>query len=313
MTTTQTPGRRAGDPPVDKLRPAPKRTSTWRVAAWDRWLQLEADTSRSQPIPARAVAQLDRAHQAFEDDSLTSWWTGSSEEEVQGALDLVEQELVPADAAARKVLAQALRARITRRFRAGDSRRTAALELLGRDPSADQLREALELLHAGSFDLRATQRARRNTTLVASTLFAAAGVVLAAAIQRDLAGLSLAKVIPVPEGASVPNAWAVLLMGAIGGLLSVGLALFRVGRPTRAGAAFLVQVGLKASLGALVALIASLAVQRGVLPVVDPQDPWTLLVWALLFGYSQEVITKRLDERLASTQPPTSGAGGDEA
>lgn len=285
--------------PVHHLR------SHWRVAAWRR-LALLADRTTRPPAdpndvrPTGAEGDLQLAATGFNRPSLSSWWTGRSEEQVHAGLDRAERALVPTSEAALEAYVPGLKARIRRRFRSGDNRRTEALKLLEGSPKRPWVLAALELLQAGSVDLRWNQRVQRNRTIVATILFGAALVALAVVFDSDVGGLTLAK----PGSTVVPNPWVVALGGAIGGLISVLPMLRRAGRPARASAAWTAQMLFKVVTGALFALVAAWLIQTGVLKIVDPQEAGVLTAWAVVFGYSQDVITKRLDERLATTTPP---------
>lgn len=288
-------------PPVEHKR----LYATWRVAAHRRLVGL---LGRLDDLPAEdsqrggVTSDLTRAARAFEDTTWRTWRTGLAEDQVHAALDEAEVRLIPSDDAELQALVPGLRSRLTRRFQARDSRRVTALALLKGDPDRSAVAGAFDLLHAGSADLRATQLARRNRTGLVTLLVACATLGVATVLDHQVGAISLAR--PGVKGDVGADPWVVVLFGTVGGLLSVLPMLRRAGTVTRAGAAWGIQALLKITLGGLVGLLGAWLVQRGVLDLTEPQDASALSAWALVFGYSQDAVTRKLDERLAATKPP---------
>lgn len=293
--------------------PAPKfRRAGWRAVAATRWIRLdsqlrEAEEAATPVEPACTEARrlIDAAAQAFTFRSLGSWVTGSVEEHIATSLDCAEELLFETAGSAEERVrhGRSLRDRINQRFSARDRRRAEALACLGdaaKTPSAEGLRGAAQILSRGTLDLRCTQRSRRNATLLAAAMVAAATVLL-------VFGVDHWRFLSFARFGHRPHTGAVATLGAMGGLLSVAALLLRSDRVTRASGGFLVQAAFKVSLGAFIAPIALLLTQRGVLGITTPQGARSLTVWALIIGYSQDIVTRKLDERLNASQPPATG------
>lgn len=301
--------------------PASLRQAGWRSAAHDRYLELADDLTGGPKVdPAdrdTAADRLCQAAAAFEIKGLRYWWANTAETEVLAALDLAAGHLVPVDKARLAAYRDDLRLRIDRRFRGKDTRRATAMTLLGgpadpvttaEAPNRANVQQAAAILHSGSLEMRTTQRTRRNVTVIAGVLFVLAAVLLAFTLQFGWGGASLAKTATEtgndPNVAPQASPWIILLFGAIGGLLSVVPMLKRADRVTRAMGAWTIQALFKVASGALLALVAVTLVQTLVLPIIEAQEASALVGWALLFGYSQDLVTKALDERLASVKAP---------
>lgn len=316
-----------GDEPAQPTLPIPEvparlRRAGWRSSAHDRYLELADDLTSSPDVDlddqAAAADRLCQAAAAFQTRALRAWWAGTGETEVLAALDLAAAHLVPVGPVPLAAYRDDLRLRIDRRFKSKDARRTTAEALLGgpadtgttaEAPNRANVQQAAAILHSGSLEMRTTQRTRRNVTVIAGVLFVLAAVLLAFTLQFGWGGASLAKTATKAGGKAdtAPQAspWIILLFGAIGGLLSVVPMLKRADRVTRAMGAWTIQALFKVASGALLALVAVTLVQSVVgLPIVKPQEASALVGWALLFGYSQDLVTKALDERLASVKAP---------
>lgn len=110
------------------------------------------------------------------------------------------------------------------------------------------------------------------------------------------------------ETPPVASAWAVAVFGAVGAVLSLVALRLRANGVARAGGGWTVQALLKIAAGALTALLAAVFVQQLDVRVIKPQEAPRLLAWALVFGYAQDIVTKKLDDRIAAIKAPAESA-----
>lgn len=335
--STQAPPRGDGQGPAGEVSPsssssppdAPQeggdilrwpKGGTWRTDVHRRCLQI---LGPDQPEPAQVT-------EALKTRSVASWRSGWAEEVAHAYLDEHEVQKVPTDQGL-TALARGLRVRVKNLLRSGNSSRVAALELLdAEEPSVAQVTAALRLLHDGWSGVRRAQRTQRNRNLALVVLFVVAAISLALLIDREVGELSLA---PPPttetdttDGAEAPpgpgdtttaspdeeasvraavaNPWALVGLGAVGALVSLLALARRTPTLARTSGAWVAQALLKLSSGALLGLLACWVLQTGLIEAIEPLEAGPLAVWAVLFGYSQDALTKRFDERLAAAQPP---------
>lgn len=110
------------------------------------------------------------------------------------------------------------------------------------------------------------------------------------------------------EAPTPPNAWVIVAVGLSGAAVSLVAMSTRAPGLTRVPGAWLAHSALKLTSGALFALVGSWLIQSGFLVESDARTTGRVIALALLFGYSQDAITKRLDQKLASTKAPATGS-----
>jgi hypothetical protein len=291
-------------------------SSEWQVDVERRLIRLRPFTNEQGKLADEALAKMARR-------SLGTWWTGSSEDLAHSLTDALERDRVltdTSDTEERRAVAAAVAIRVRRLFRVGDARRAAALELLTATPSDHQIREALGMVHDGWSSLRRSQRAQRNRSLLLSVGFALATTAMAWALEAEIWGFALgappvvvaAAVEAVPK-AVVANAWVLVLLGVVGGLVSLLPLVRRTPNVARSSGGWMAQALLKTTSGGLLGLLGCWFLQTGVLDLTEPLEAGPLAAWAVLFGYGQDVLTRRFDERLATaTSPPVPDAGTDD-
>jgi hypothetical protein len=96
---------------------------------------------------------------------------------------------------------------------------------------------------------------------------------------------------------SCPQVWHLAVIGAAGGLLATAAALRRMPATSEPYGLRRVQAALKTPTGALTAIIGTMLLQSDVIEALDPQPSPTILVYAVIFGYSQEAVTRFVDKR----------------
>jgi hypothetical protein len=112
-----------------------------------------------------------------------------------------------------------------------------------------------------------------------------------------------------PQSGSCPQVWHVQLAGLVGGLLAAAAALRRIqvtGEPYGMRA---FQAALKIPMGALTAVVGTMILQSGVIDALEPQPAPDVLVYCVIFGASQEAVTRFIDKKANSL---LEGAGLDD-
>lgn len=292
--------------------------SVWQVDVERRLIRLLPLTPEQEQLAAKARSTMAGR-------SLGSWPTGSREDMAHALVDAVERDRVPtsaeaADVEARTALASSVAIRVRQLFRAGDARRIAALELLKPPPSAAAIREALGVVHEGWSSLRRSQRAQRNRSLALAVGFALAVVAMAWALQSGIEGFTLAEPAIAQLAADAPptpvpvvaNAWVLAFLGMVGGLVSLLGMVRRTPNIARSSGGWVAQALLKVSSAGLLGVLGAWFLQTGLLDPIVPLDAGPLAAWAVLFGYSQDALTKRFDARLAAATPPATDTGTDD-
>lgn len=232
------------------------------------------------------------------------WWTGRNEDVAHGLIDAFERSTVPDDPAARAVLARWLRVQVRTVLSPADPASIEALQLLAGTPSKRAVERAWMLVHEGWSRLRRSQRARRNRAIEVSLGFVVAGIAVAAMLDEGVGSMSLLRV-GSKQAAPIANAYALVALGAVGGLLSLLPMVRRTPDITRSSGAWTAQAILKVTAGGLVGLLGCWVLQSGVLDATQPVRANQLAVWAVLFGFSQDAVTKRFDVRLGATAATT--------
>ncbi len=297
------------EPAIDLVPdPFTRRRGVWRV-----------DVRRRSARIFGVVGQVPRpVAVALESSGRDGWTNGTQEERCQDTLDICEDDSVPTEGSARSAYARTVEVRVKKLFRKDDTRRDSALALLkgeGDDPpTRSAVQEALGHLHDGWSGLRRSQRTRRNRAIGLALMFAVLTVGGAWLLQGDVGGLTLSSSAQDQGDASAedeepaPNAWVIAGVGLSGAAVSLVAMSTRAPGLTRVPGAWLAQSALKLTSGALFALVGSWLIQTGFLVESGSPPTGRLIALALLFGYSQDAITKRLDQKLASTKAPATGS-----
>jgi hypothetical protein len=96
---------------------------------------------------------------------------------------------------------------------------------------------------------------------------------------------------------SCPRVWHVIAAGTIGGLLATVVALRRIRVTGDPYGLRWVQTLLKAPSGALTAVFGTMLLQSELIDALDPQPTPRILVYAAIFGFSQEAVTRFADKK----------------
>jgi hypothetical protein len=169
-----------------------------------------------------------------------------------------------------------------------------------------QLRDAYEEMIEASDRSQRDARALRNSLLAASlALFAVVlGIGLAHVFDQQIIGLCAKehghRVCPLSGAPHSFDVFAVALAGMLGGLLSVVIPLAtgeRIKTPYRV---FNQQLLLKTLAGAASALAGVLLIESEVIALVPLKSSATVIGYAVVFGFSQQIVTGAVDRRANS-------------
>ena len=287
--------------------------ASWRV-------EVERRLARVGEVPGDARAEI----QGYLDKrSIGSWWTGRSEDLAHAVIDRVEKaDLSGLEADERRVLAERLIVEAGLVYASKDARLVQVKAFLKDTPSRVAMEQAYDLIHDGWSRMRRAQRARRNRSIEASIGFVVAGLGLAWMLDNQVGHLTLAAHEAAStsgggtevDAATAPlaNAWALLALGAIGGLVSLLPMVRRTPDITRSSGAWTAQAALKVTSACLLGLLGCWLLQTGIIAATQPLPAEQIGIWAVLFGYSQDAVTKRFDELLAPAPAPTTATTDDE-
>lgn len=318
------------DPAKWKQRPAPwELVAELRIADLVHKATVLPGTASAEPALATATEALAEAWRIVTKEGATpaTWWSGSRIERAWSAIHRAEAAVITLD----PVFARAVLPRIRRRAVGTSAKGAPATQLDRLDaiaaetniaPLLDEIAEIHGEVYAANDERHRTVRKFRNW-IAGTGVAIGVGLLVVAILQAlepdvislcgmtdpDDAGTSVKRCL---DGGSEPRAGdaaLVMLMGALGGLLSVGFAL---GRPGAARPALFdparAQLALKALSGALAAFLGVLVLQSDLLFELDlrPTDSAALGAAALL-GFAQHLITRYVDQRadavLGETQP----------
>ncbi len=277
---------------------------------------LDAD---KRPIVGAVEAELDNAYRAAEKISLIpDWWAGSSVTKAWEAVHSAEQSLlrIESDDAVLATVPRLL-AWVQRTMDAGPTRETheAALKAEMAKKCGDiadcvKVNAALtEVISANSQRYAAVRSFRNNLVMVTGLLIA---VLLTVAIWHA----NSITFLPICVGtapsqhcidgtsSSPADVWIVLLMGALGGLLGIAFKLSETTEADRFDPKSW-QRFLKPVTGAATALVAILFLQSNIIVGLKAAPSQALFLgYAVLFGFSQQVLTKFVDERAENLVKP---------
>ena len=284
-------------------------SSSWRQLIANRMDGDEIEMARALaangrvPEATQIRGLLARAQQVTEKRySPLAWWTG-------GPQDLAWMSLHEAEAQIDEVLK-------------GDELRAHARDLLVKarsvlpsdDPRMAAVAAALENPARGHRpELKAVEVAHlaRAVNRVADERYAQSRsfrnrLIRLSFMSLMMLGLLLAGfafgVIPIGNARNTPLETALLLslFGAVGALITAVPPLSRVAGTWNPFSLPLYQLLLKLVLGPTFAIVGVMMLQAGVVPNVQSPLPLAdLLVWGLVFGASQQVVTRFVDQRVA--------------
>ena len=308
--------------------PAPPERRIWAqdVAVQVRVMRarlaaLQARLGPEVPPEQEAVISgvrelLDAAEKAaFRRDPTPSrvgnWWRGTLIEAAYQNMHAAEAEIVVLydDAEVAAEIPEAL-ARVEQSLHRHDARRHAA-RLLPTLPEAERraaLRKAVEVGTDASDRQHTRVRSFRNVVLVTALLLLLLVISCAVAAAASPRSLPLCF---TPEGGSVcpsgpgparpQDAAVVAFVGAVGGALAAAVSIRKL-RGTSTPYDMPVALSLlKVPAGALTALGALIAIRGDFVPGLSDLDSQEqILAYALVFGYSQQLLTRLIDDRAES-------------
>ena len=103
---------------------------------------------------------------------------------------------------------------------------------------------------------------------------------------------------------SCPLVWHIELVGLIGGTLAAAAALLRISVTHEPYNLKRAQTLVKLPLSALTALVGVMLIQSDVIDALEPLPAPTVLVYAVIFGYSQQLVTRLIDRKAESLVTP---------
>ncbi|MBP2320723.1 hypothetical protein JOF56_001108 [Kibdelosporangium banguiense] len=286
----------------------------WQLTVESRARRVRADLAALPAAEATEVARkaaevslevVDAALRSADNKwwrSGASWWSGWHIERAWRALHEAEIYLAAADPDLPAKL-PGLRARVRMYLDETDPRRQAMEQP---EPDKAMVIDAMRAAFDASDDSHAAARALRNKLIVISLALFVLNTVL------GLIGIFKPGVVPMcmppnlalqqalcPTGSATPSGWdvwMVQLFGALGATISVVLLLIRR-RPDLSPYVLVgYQALVKILLGAALSAVGLLALGAGLVSgIVYVGSQAALLLWAVLFGYAQQVGTRLLD------------------
>ena len=304
----------------------------WRAEVGARIAELEdrlvaapvdPTSAERQAIRDSVEEELDRAHTAAGSGlapSVPAWWTGSSITKAWEAVHNAELALLNIETddavltAVPRLLAwieNAMDAGVLRKAHE-DALNAEMAKKEGDHPDRTKIRGALMDVIAANCDRYMGVRIFRNNLILVTLALAACLVGLAIwhANNPQILSLCVEKEGKLSEclGGEMPSAsdiWLVLGMGALGGLLGIAFRLSQGETASRFDPKAWQRL-LKPVTGAATALAAVLFLQAHLLIELSTErTKLVLLSYALVFGFSQQVLTKFVDKRAESLITPT--------
>jgi len=180
------------------------------------------------------------------------------------------------------------------------------------DVTRQRLKSMLRSANDESDSSYASSRSFRNLVLIAAIVAAFIGVLIAVLgiWWAEAAPLCDNKICPIsthaiPSGLDVA---AVELFGVLGAVLAVAFSLRRLRGTRNPYGIGLVQGLLKIPLGALTGFTGVLIVQSGLISgIVKPASAGQVVAYAVVFGYSQQLLTSLVDKQAQTVVHGTSG------
>ena len=103
----------------------------------------------------------------------------------------------------------------------------------------------------------------------------------------------------IPNAGETPEVWEIELFGLIGGALSAVVALIRIQGFAGAYRLPVYQAAFRLPVGVATGLVAVILLQGALFHAVSPQKGSALAAYAVLFGFSQELVLQFLDRKAA--------------
>jgi hypothetical protein len=324
MTTPQSPPALPDVPDRGRRRAG---LATWELTVRLRVADLVAQTKNLEPdklagpdgVAVEEALQEAWAIATSERGTLGTWWSGSRVERAWNAIHRAEAGLLKLDPHVARAMIPRLQSRIERAVTKSDKRREYA-NTLGDIATAPkpkfearvpELAQLYRQVYAANDERQQALRSFRNRIVMTAIVLTGVLVVLAlwhalspeflALCGTDEGAVANSEVRRCVDGGSSPHprdVVLVLLLGTLGGLLSVGFTLGRAsaGRnalfdPTPA------QIALKAATGAATALIAVLLLQSSLFAITVESSEASVLAVAGIFGFAQHLLTRFVDVR----------------
>jgi hypothetical protein len=290
--------------------------TTWLCAQSDLDDELAGYYERAIDIHLQAAEQA-----ALSRPGLRPTLTGAAVERTVSNLDVVESHLLRLAPVGyvRGQMGGTL-AHVRRHLEAADPRRVD-VELLGKRDAEwgeDEVGVVIVAVHAASSQARREQRqvrSFRNIVFATSLLlFAlAAGVAVVGIVEPEVIPLCFTPAARVCPVGATPSGWDVPLvegLGLIAAALAAAVSLRNVrgtSTPYRVPLALTV---LKLPCGALTALLGILLMRGAFVPGLSDLDSSAqILSWAVLFGYSQQLLTQFVDRQAHTVLDGVRGGG----
>jgi hypothetical protein len=245
---------------------------------------------------------------------LVAWWNGSQLETAWAALHVAGEQLLLIQPEA-VVLAQLddIDAAVLSNLGIGDARTADfhdfIVELAKRRTLTEASRERLRLIrhaaNATSDAAHADARSYRNTLILIGAALSVTLVVIALAgvLDKNFRPLCANTSSGSPVGCGGQAKWnlfEVELIGSLGGLLAAVFALKSFSGFQSTYSLPFVQAFLRGASGAATGLIGVAALESGLLVSGTPQSTIRVFAYAALFGYSQELFTRVVNNQADS-------------
>lgn len=284
--------------------------------------------AQKKAVGKAVETQLEKADAAMAGGGspLGAWWTGSAITKAWEAVHNAELALlqIESDSAVLSAVPRLL-SWVQRVMDAGPTREEHEMALRtemkkeesgGKRPMPDRMkiRGALADVIAANGRRYATVRTFRNNLIIATFLLALVLLTIAVWHAQNPSFLSLCveqkgELKECLSGGTAPAAsdvWMVLLMGALGGLLGITFKLSEADDDASRFDPKTWQRLLKPVTGAATALAAVIFLQSHLLvELTIEKTKLVLLAYALIFGFSQQVLTKFVDQRAESLVKPS--------
>ncbi|MET0237142.1 MAG: hypothetical protein ABW224_21005 [Kibdelosporangium sp.] len=286
----------------------------WQLTVESRARRVRADLAALPSVPTTEVARMaaevslaivDAALRSADNRwwrSGASWWSGWHIERAWRALHEAEIYLAAADPDLPTRL-PGLRARVRMYLTESDPRRQA---MERPEPDKAMVIDAMRAAFDASDDSHAAARALRNKLIIISlalfvlnTTLGLIGILKPGLVPACMPPNLALRDALCPTGNATPSGWDVWLVqlfGALGATISVVLLLIRR-RPDLSPYVLVgYQALVKILLGAALSVVGLLALGAGLVSgIVYVGSQAALLLWAVLFGYAQQVGTRLLD------------------
>jgi hypothetical protein len=296
----------------------PRRAlTTWREEVLQECDRVELDFDRSKDDPDSPngrfiAAELTLARQAATRisnwrQSFAGWWTGVDANAGWRAVHAAKQALIESlsDSDLRAQL-PILRSKVMLYLDAKDPERVAYEEWLkvADAPNAPVDRERLRTVRTavdGTSDAHFDKIHRFRNTLYILFVGVLILDLLLALGNRNGTWLPICAPPTVLGGQpACPSVWHVEVAGVIGGVLAAAAALLRIPVTHEPYNLKRAQTLVKLPLSALTAIVGLMLLQSSIIDALQPQDSPIVLVYAVVFGYSQQLVTRLIDQKAKS-------------